>query len=87
MSSTQRSRAIAALVALVAVLALGAVASSVLTRPDGGTAATGTSVGTPSTVAAADGLQVNAANLRAPVAPAGVRADDDGRPRASRVSR
>ncbi len=57
MSSTQRSRAIAALVSLVALLAVAAVLSNVLTGPGGETAATG--VGTP---AAAANLQVSSAD-------------------------
>lgn len=68
MSSTQRSRAIAALAALVTLLAVAAVLSSVLSGNDGDTAATGTSVSTPPSVAAAN-LQVDAASLRSPGSP------------------
>lgn len=62
MSSTQRSRAIAALAALVTLLAVAAVLSSVLSGNNGDTAATATSVGTPPPAAA--NLQVDAANVR-----------------------
>lgn len=65
MSSTQRSRAIAALAALVTLLAVAAVLSSVLSGNSGDTAATGTSVSTPPSVAAAN-LQVDVASLRSP---------------------
>lgn len=65
MSSTQRSRAIAALAALVTLLAVAAVLSSVLSGNNGDTAATGASVSTPPSVAAAN-LQVDAASLRSP---------------------
>ena len=51
MSSSQRSRAIAALAALVTLLAVGAVLSNVLTGPGGETAATGVGLNAPAVAA------------------------------------
>lgn len=71
MSSTQRSRAIAALISLVALLAMVAVVGNVLSDPGSDDEGSGVNLLTP---AGAADLQVNAADLRAPGSSAKVTA-------------